>query len=238
MSDHATPRGGDASDDTDETGVARLLRSLPDPGPMPDDLVARITDALDSEEAARSAPLPLFTARRPVWPRFAAAAAVLGIALAGGTALVASLGRIGPTAGLADTASSRQVAAEAARSAGAAAGGLPATSADIVITASDTAYSSSTFAEQAARLAASSEVAGSAPSSADPLGTPAGARDCAEALGIAPASSVFIDLATVDARPGALLVAQAPTGERTAYLVMRECRRGHPGLVAGPVLLG
>lgn len=34
-------------DDTDPTGMRALLRGLPDPGPMPDDLVARIQASLD-----------------------------------------------------------------------------------------------------------------------------------------------------------------------------------------------
>ena len=38
----------------DPTGMRDLLASLPDPGPMPDDLVARITAALAAE--SRSAP--------------------------------------------------------------------------------------------------------------------------------------------------------------------------------------
>lgn len=42
-------------DDLDPTGVRSLLANLPDPGPMPDELVARITQSLELEQQRRSA---------------------------------------------------------------------------------------------------------------------------------------------------------------------------------------
>ena len=47
-SSHASGDG-----DHDPTGVRDLLGSLPDPGPMPGDLVARITASLEAESRAR-----------------------------------------------------------------------------------------------------------------------------------------------------------------------------------------
>lgn len=41
--------------DEDPTGVRALLSSLPDPGPMPDDLVARISASIATEHAGRAA---------------------------------------------------------------------------------------------------------------------------------------------------------------------------------------
>lgn len=41
-------------DDLDPTGVRALLANLPDPGPMPDDLVARIAQSLELEQQRRA----------------------------------------------------------------------------------------------------------------------------------------------------------------------------------------
>lgn len=49
-----TPRhGDDAPGELDPTGVRALLSSLPDPGPMPGDLVARISTSLREEQQRR-----------------------------------------------------------------------------------------------------------------------------------------------------------------------------------------
>lgn len=45
-------------DDTDPTGIRDLLAALPDPGPMPEDLVARIQARLDVEQAHRASTVP------------------------------------------------------------------------------------------------------------------------------------------------------------------------------------
>ena len=69
----------------DPTGIRDLLSSLPDPGPMPADLVARINASIAAEQSARedSTVVPL-RRRRWGWQHIgvaAAAAAVLGIGL-------------------------------------------------------------------------------------------------------------------------------------------------------------
>ncbi|MDT0212603.1 hypothetical protein Q9R29_01790 [Rothia sp. ARF10] len=106
-------------DESDPTGMRELLRGLPDPGPMPDDLVARIQSSLADLPAPFAAPgggaadapgvsrgTTLDAERvRPSWwartgPRLAVAAAVL---LGGGA--VAS-GQLGLLASGGDTASS------------------------------------------------------------------------------------------------------------------------------------
>lgn len=46
-------------DDVDPTGIRDLLASLPDPGPMPEDLVARIEARLEVERAHRAGGAPL-----------------------------------------------------------------------------------------------------------------------------------------------------------------------------------
>lgn len=47
------PQGLDAAFEDDPTGVRELLRSVPDPGPMPADVSDRIRDALANETVAR-----------------------------------------------------------------------------------------------------------------------------------------------------------------------------------------
>jgi hypothetical protein len=50
-----SPHDGDVPFEDDPTGMRALLSSLPDPGPMPDDLVARIQASLLSESRSRAA---------------------------------------------------------------------------------------------------------------------------------------------------------------------------------------
>lgn len=99
-------------DDTDPTGMRALLRGLPDPGPMPDDLVARIQASLADLPLPQSHPgtsddgglrtvsrgtessdLP----RRPSWwARNGSRAAVAAVVLIGGGAVASDqLGLLG-----------------------------------------------------------------------------------------------------------------------------------------------
>jgi hypothetical protein len=87
------PRG---PDDLDPTGIRALLSAMPDPGPMPADLVQRIQASIAAEQAARAGGVrpeatvvPLHAGsehagRRQRWQRFvlvAAAAAVAAVAV-------------------------------------------------------------------------------------------------------------------------------------------------------------
>lgn len=112
----------DAPVEHDPTGVRALLASLPDPGPMPDDLVARITAALEAEVAApRLSAVPALppapggdagrapsssapggapgrrTGRRPTARHLAVAAAVVATAGIGGLALQVAQGGLRPS---------------------------------------------------------------------------------------------------------------------------------------------
>lgn len=246
-------------DDDDPTGMRDLLRSLSDSGPMPDDLVARITSALADEQQARTV-IPL---RRPAprwraWPRYAAAAAVTGIALTGGGVALRMLtdGSMTSAASNAGVEAASQAAAaspgertggEAATSSGSAAA-VPGPSVTKVagapltrVTMSERAYAVDALAESARDALSANDVslrdfAAESPA-VGPIGTPRGARDCASALGIASTAAVLADLGTSAGMPVALVVATAPDGARTAYLVERDCRLGDPGLLAGPVSL-
>ena len=67
-----------------------------------------------------------------------------------------------------------------------------------------------------------------------PIGTPLGARDCADALGIPSDAGLLVDVADVDGRPAAVLVVDSGTG-RQAYAVERSCTTGTAGPISGPV---
>lgn len=110
----------------DPTGMRDLLGALPDPGPMPEDLVRRITASLAAEQAARAGDphrdadgsdatvVPLDSRRRWNWRHVAAAAAavaVIGVGVpaalsGGGGGLMTQLsGGSSDSAGSADSAS-------------------------------------------------------------------------------------------------------------------------------------
>lgn len=124
----------------DPTGMRELLASLPDPGPMPEDLVARITAALAEEsraaqgsltsQAARvvDAPLTALDAgnvvplrpRRPTLRHFGVAAAVVTAIGLGGAALGAWPSSLtGPIAALSGSSSADSEAGAARAEAGA-----------------------------------------------------------------------------------------------------------------------
>ncbi|MFC7490589.1 MULTISPECIES: hypothetical protein [unclassified Knoellia] len=101
-------------DDLDPTGMRALLRGLPDPGPMPDDLVRRIHASLAEQPALEgethaspegvSRGTPTHT-RRSWWSRHAGHAAVAAVVLLGGGALVSGqLGLLDRQSGVESTA--------------------------------------------------------------------------------------------------------------------------------------
>lgn len=240
------------SPDVDPTGMRALLSSLPDPGPMPADLVERITAALEqqaeqghSSGALHGAGVVPLHRRHPWRAAFlaaASAAAVLLIAipLATGTApgnLSAVFGGGTSMAGsAADSAHQERAQQQLAQgssgtTAGAAAGA-------VTVRMTGTAYTSARLAGQAHALLSSTAptlypTAAESPA-IGPIGTPAGVRACADALGIAPDEPIATDVALFDGQPAAVLVvgqAAAPT----AYAVSRTCSRAAPSILAGPV---
>ena len=77
-------RRGDANGvethELDPTGIRHMLSSLPDPGPMPADLVDRINASIAHEESARGVrPVVVPLRRRSVWPKVAVAAAAVAV---------------------------------------------------------------------------------------------------------------------------------------------------------------
>lgn len=246
-----TPRPpAEESPDVDPTGMRALLSSLPDPGPMPVDLVERITAALEQQaEKGHGAGAPHGAGVVPLHRRHpwrtaflaaASAAAVLLVAipLATGTApgnLSALFGRGRSVAGSAADSGSVEGAGQPAPAQGSS--GAPVGA--VTVRATGTAYTRARLASQARVLLASTAPLLSPTPAAEPaplgaIGTPAGARACAGALGIAPEEPIAADVAAYDGQPAVVLVvgqAAAPT----AYAVSRTCGPVGPGLLAGPV---
>ncbi len=280
----------------DPTGMRALLGSLPEPGPMPADLVARIEAALAAEVAAaddtdldqallasaapvrvdtgpgRPAPepgsadgdadadgtdarvVPLRSRRRSHWHLVAVAAGVVGVLGIGGLVvetlrpggLQASIGMSAEdsaagSAGGSDSAP--QEADEGART-------LLAEDSDlgVVVLGSGRQYTAAGLPEEVraslpwdgtGRQPAVSPSSSSTTSTDRELGfgslaSAAGARACADGLGVAPSETVVVDLADVDGQAAAVLVATSTEGERRVWAVERTCTAAAPDLLTGP----
>lgn len=251
-------------DDTDPTGMRALLRRLPDPGPMPDDLVQRIHASLadlppfetttDLDDAA-SGDVSRGTrgaARPPWWIRHAGKAAVAAVVLIGGGAVatgqLGSLGSGGDAATSADSAAGGQREtlsrttpdSDAPKDFGAgedSRAGSVALGA-IVVRQSGREYSA---ADLPTELRGAEGGPTTTPLSAEapgvgPIGTETGVRSCLAALGLPRDSAAEVDLSSLDSTPAAVLIVTVE-GARTAYAVGRDCTTGNPSVLAGPVTL-
>jgi hypothetical protein len=239
---------GSPDPDDDPTGIRALLGSLPEPGPMPEQLVARITASIAAEQSHRSTVRPLSHRRRPLWRTAglaAAAAAVIGI---GGASLLTSTSP-GDLAALvsgsgsdsAPSSGGSAVREGAAEDTPRDTSGPGAYSTTVVsVHHSARAYSAAAFAGQAQRLLSSpgAALAPSAPESPGigPIGTQQGVLSCLSALTTEPFAQVTADLGTFDGTPAAVLVLTTDTGH-TAYAVRRSCTAAQPALLAGPTPL-
>ncbi len=232
----------------DPTGMRVLLSSLPDPGPMPDDLVARIAASLSAEQLP-SHSLDELAGRRRARHLLLAAAAAAAVVAGGGALLHAGLpGSV--VASFGTTSASGASQAEGSldggdtKAAPGSADGLSQALPGTVVLRTGTAYQAADLATGAMALdptldrAAARAVAPGAPrpSGADgALASPLGARACATALGVPTADAVVVDIATVDGRPAAVVVARSTSGVQTAYAVGLGCRSGATALITGPV---
>ena len=234
--------------------VTALLAAAPDPGPMPDDVEARISAALADAARLRVDPGPLLDAagradgaapgsvpaegnvvplparaNRPRPIHLAAAVAAAAAVVAVGASALHVTKRPNGAAIVGDTKSSTS---QATTSGGSANGGLH-------IQLSTTAYDRANLAEKARRLLDAPgqpirDLAAEAPG-IGPIGTPIGLESCLEAIGALDASSpapeaVSADLATFDGRPAAVLVVTR-AGASTAWAVERSCSTGTPGVL-------
>jgi len=241
----------------DPTGMRALLAGLPDPGPMPPDLVTRITAALaaeagtDAGATASAAPSPATVVplprRRLGLRHLGVAAAVVtavglgGVVLSGGaSSLTASI----TAGGSSDSAAAggESVSKDAAGAGGRAVAPLvpAAGTGGVVVVMSGRSYTAADLADGARELLARPPEAlpplGAEAPGIGPIGTPIGARACADALGVPADAGVLVDVADVDGRPGAVLV--TATGDtHSAYAVDRSCTTGNTGPASGPVAL-
>lgn len=237
-------------DEPDPTGMRELLRSLPDPGPMPDDLVHRIRASLADLDplAGASGPesdVPRETAgpARTSWlARHGGKLAVAAVLVVGGGAV--ATGQTGLLGG-ADEMSSGSTAGGAAEDQRAedtsgqtdgADGSAETVAGPVVVRLSDRTYTSAGLATQLQGVDVgprTGPLTAESPS-IGPIGSELGVRSCLEALGLPRDTGVDVDLARVDGAPAAVLVVTLG-GERTAYAVGRDCTAGNPSLLAGPV---
>ncbi|MGL5818964.1 MAG: hypothetical protein ACRCYR_15460 [Phycicoccus sp.] len=251
----------------DPTGIRELLSRLPEPGPMPEHLVARISAAL-AEEArgmAEEARVPPRTAepgsrawadahtgtvvplrRRSRWHHVGVAAAVAGVLGIGGLVFSSLPGGVEASFGVADESAGSAAREQARQDSGNGAAGGDAGPADVQDVPTGGGYTTAGLGGEARLVAGETmerPVAKPVPGTVDgadagAVGTPAGALACAQALGDGSWVAVLADIGTVDGRPAAVLVLTDTTGRRTAYAVERSCTVGAPGLIRGPVPVG
>ena len=243
----------------DPTGIRALLSALPDPGPMPPDLVARISASIAQEQAARQGGSVLPLRRRTWgWQHLGAAAAAAVVLAVGVPALLTGTGPGDVMASLAgsssaDSASSAS-SAEGDTSAHADSGGAPAAPGptvprpstlgdkrvrgsvgDVALAATGTAYTTAGLATQAAALGTTFEASSAAQDAAVPYGV-AGLRGCLTALGVQDGVTVRGDVATLDGAPAVIALVDR-SGTESVYAVAPDCDAQHPRLLAGPLPL-
>ena len=254
-----TPRPNrpeDSSRDDDPTGMRELLSSLPDPGPMPEDLAERIRLRIEAEVSGGAIDLDAERRRRrPSARQLVGAAAAFVIVAVGGMALMQAAGvdvRTVVAGSSNDSVASSAESATAQEEPGSGTqaprvGGDFADVPVVLVLTTGRDYDSSDLARGAAALVADlpTNTSSDAPpdmlsdsSDAGPLGEPATARACADAVGIPRDVTLVVDVATVDGRPAAVLLAGDPHGGHTAYAVGRSCSADDPQMIAGPVAVG
>lgn len=220
--------------ENDPTGMRDLLRSLPDPGPMPQDVADRISAALAKEQSGRSDEdrsnvTPLTRTARPARGSggggrrmmqavggLVAAAAVAAVAVVGVSALQddqAPTSAI-PSSGTHHSASASELADR------------------VQVESTGTRYTAASFNTQAASMAN-----GKSRSSIPPqdllaqfgaLAKPQAIAQCARTVGGAlldDPSSIKVDFATYDGKP-ALIVVVTKGDKKTAFAVSSSCSKG------------
>jgi hypothetical protein len=270
--DHTSDHIGDHIDDLDdgpaprldpavEAHVTALLASAPDPGPMPADVEARISAALQDAARLRVDPGPMATgetagpgrgpaadgtgashtgadvlalpprATRPKPIYLAAAVAAAAAVVAVGASALHVTKRPNGAAIVGDTRSSTGTAPTSGAT----------TNGGLHIQLSETAYDGANLATKARALLDHPgqplrDLAAESPG-IGPIGTPIGLEACLEEIGALDAANpspdaVSADLATFDGRP-AVVVVVTRGGTSTAWAVQRSCSTGTPGVLKG-----
>jgi hypothetical protein len=248
----------DAANDPVQAAVRTLLRSAPDPGPMPAEVSRRIEDALAQAAARRAENHELFDELGFGEPGALVAAEDPDdvIVFAGDhegprgsddDTVVPFLRRRWPVVGAAAAA----VAVLAiggvvvANQLGGGSGGLAAippqaatggSAGSVHVQVSTTAYTKDSLVSGAQTLIASpgpDASVGDAPS-AGPLVTQAGAAACVQALQAGDAGAVSIDLATYEGQPAAIVVVRR-SDSTSVYAVQRDCGDGDAGVIQDAV---
>lgn len=225
--DSPTFRGPEAEDDP--TGIRRLLAGLPDPGPMPDDVVQRITQRLAAEQESRS-PAGNVT---PLWGTDEGPSRARVIGMLGGAAAAVVVGVVVLQSIVGDTSGGL------ADFNGVAAPSSSATEANpvsgdgrrLTITLHETNYTKDGLATQARALhrdpgptlrplSAESQGIG-------PLGTRDGLNSCLDELKVSSTAAVIADFSQYEGRPAAVLVVDSANTLQVA-VVGRSCTTGDP----------
>lgn len=250
-----TPQGP-SSPDEDPTGVRQLLASLPDPGPMPQDVTLRIESALREEQAARGSSssdnvTPLVSRstgddtdveRVDTRTSSGNGGSVRWLRPLAAVGAAAAIG-IGALAGYQALRGDQGVAPAAAPPSSSAAQQQPSGSDvldRITIQNSGREYSASGLATQAAALKTPTSTMDPAQASAQgtgPIGTPAGLLSCmrsmgTEMLGGGLPDKISADLGKYEGQP-AVIVVVTEGGESKAWVLSRTCTDGN-GKIAGP----
>ncbi len=221
----------DRSDDDDPTGIRDLLRSLPGPGPMPEDVTRSINAALEQEQARRAAstgsgnvtPLVGGARRRGArWQR-----TIVSIGAAAAVAAVAIIG--------VNAVQERQAPTTAAPTA--AASGTQSLKDKVVVENTGSNYTRAHLATQAAALTKRTGPTLS-PAQVKKLGsmaTSSGILACMQSIGAGlmhDPDKITVDIARFQGEPAAVVViTKGP--KSTAWVVSRTCSKGTPPL-AGP----
>lgn len=218
--------------ENDPTGMRDLLRSLPDPGPMPQDVADRITAALAEEQQGRSDAdrgnvTPLTRTARPAkgtgggrrWMQavggLVAAAAVAAVAVVGVNSLRHDNA---PTSALPPGSTQSSVSGDQLVG-------------RMQVQSTGTDYTPASFNTQAASMAT-----GSASGQPDAgiltefgsLTKPSALLACARSIGgslLNDPSSIKVDLATFQGKPAVVIVV-TNEGKKTAFAVSSTCSKG------------
>lgn len=241
------------SDAEVDAQVRALLAALPQPGPMPDDVVARISAELDDEAILRvdrgplshaerdSAVLaPLIRQRQRPRPLFAVAAvaAAAAVVAVGGSALHLKTRPQG--AAVLGTATTLLTPSNASiRTTPDAISRLA--NPNLHLQLSRTSYTADNLASNArvalTRPDAPPQVLEAEAPRLGPLATEAGLTSCLDALGLPTDVPVRVDLADYEDLPAAVIVVTTAAGS-TVRVVARSCTTGHPAVVVGSTPVG